>query len=205
MNRYEIANDFKKKFIEQNENVWSRTMKPTYFSINGDETKASTNPYAMENAEHALVVFHYTYTVITQEDCCMVPLFFNANGEIEDYIEIEGWKLSFSKPITALSRYWSTHCYISNDKLNASITVKAWEFDKFFDRIWKLFSVARTCKTQMELDFACKIYNLEKDILELKEKNIKQEAELDAKNTLISAHQELLDRIEEITNPKNQD
>ena len=44
----------------------------------------------MDNAEHGLVIFHNTYTVIFQSDSCMLPLLFNSNGEIEDDIEIDG-------------------------------------------------------------------------------------------------------------------
>ena len=90
MNRYDIAMDFKKKIIEQNENVWSKTIKSSFIAINGNDVKVSSNPFYMENAEHGLVIFHNTYTVIFQSDSCMLPLLFNSNGEIEDDIEIDG-------------------------------------------------------------------------------------------------------------------
>lgn len=60
MNRYDIAMDFKKKFIEQNENVWRKTIKTSFIAINGNDVKVSSNPFSMENAEHGLVIFHYT-------------------------------------------------------------------------------------------------------------------------------------------------
>lgn len=52
MNRYDIAMDFKKKIIEQNENVWSKTIKSSFIAINGNDVKVSSNPFSMENAEH---------------------------------------------------------------------------------------------------------------------------------------------------------
>ena len=65
MNRYDISSDFKKKFVEENKSVWSKSIKPVYFSINGEQAKASSNPYSMEQAGHGLVVFPYVYTVIS--------------------------------------------------------------------------------------------------------------------------------------------
>ena len=76
MNRYDISSDFKKKFVEENKSVWSKSIKPVYFSINGEQAKASSNPYSMEQAGHGLVVFPYVYTVISQKDSSLVPLFF---------------------------------------------------------------------------------------------------------------------------------
>lgn len=200
MNRYELSNDFRKKFVEQNENVWSKTVRPTYFSINDEETRTSSNPYSMENAEHALVVFHYNYTVITSECTSLVPLFFNANGDVEDYIEIDGWRFSFGKPVTALYKCNAISCTFSKDGLSASIRIHPLEFDQSFDRIWKLFCIARTCKTQRELDFLCAMFYREAEILKLKEKNLWQEAELDRQKMVVSAYKGLLDKIQMYVN-----
>lgn len=192
--------DFKKKFIEQNENVWSKTIRPSFISINGDDIKVSTNPYSMEKAEHGLVIFYYTYTVITQNDCCMVPLFFNSNGEIEDYIEIDGWKLYFSKPITALYRCDYCTCYMSKESLKLSITTYPWKLDDEFERIWHLFSVARSCQTQRELDFAYKIFESEGEILSLKEDNLKDKVKIDELNALLDTHNEFIEKIKKLIN-----
>ena len=110
MNRYDIAMDFKKKFIEQNEKVLRQTVKASFISINGNNVKVSRNPFSMEKAEHGLVIFTYSYIVIEREDDCMVPLFFNSNDEIEDYINLDGWKLYFSKPLTALYKCYNFNC-----------------------------------------------------------------------------------------------
>lgn len=48
MNRYDIAMDFKKKFIEQNEKVLRQTVKASFISINGNNVKVSRNPFSME-------------------------------------------------------------------------------------------------------------------------------------------------------------
>lgn len=203
MKRYDIAMDFKKKFIEENENVWSKTVKPSFVSINGDNIKVSANPYAMEDAEHGLVIFHYTYTVVTQTDSCMVPLFFNSNGDVEDFIEIEGWKLFFDKPITEFLRCGYITCHMTKGSLNLDIITHPWALDEEFEKVWHLFSIVRTCNTQKEIDYVYKIYNKDKDILSLKDKNLKAEAKIEALEMLLDAHKDLIDKLKEIVNLKS--
>lgn len=202
MSRYDKAMDFKKKFISENENVLAKTLKLSYVSINGDDVKVSANPYSMEKAEYGLVIFHYNYTVITQSDCCIATLFFNSNGDIEDFIEIGGWKFYFDKPITAQYRCGYRSCYMTNGKLKLDIITHPWKLDDEIERVWKLFSVVRTCDTQKEIDFACKIYYREDDILSLKEKNLKAEAKIDTLEMLLDAHKDLLEKIKEAVNRK---
>lgn len=201
MTRYDVTNVFVKEFIEKNKNVWSSTLRATYFSINADNVKASSFPYSMESAEHALVVYSYVYTVHTQEDSSMFSIFFNANGDIEHYIEIDGWRLSFSSPITSDYRNYGTYCYISKGTIEGEIRIKdERQMDKCFDEIWKLFCKARNCETQQEIDFLIEMYKLNIDINELNDKNIKLEAEIKAKETIISSYKELLHKIEELVN-----
>lgn len=200
MSRYDIAMDFKKKFISENENVSAKTLKPSFVSINGDDVKVSAYPYSMENAEHGLVIFHYTYTVITQTDRCIATLFFNSNGDIEDFIEIDGWKLYFDKPITSQYRCFGRYCHMTNGLLRLSIVTYTWKLDEEIERIWKLFSVVRTCVTQKEIDFVRKIYDRDEDLLSLKEKNLKAEAKIDALEMLLDAHKDLLEKIKELVN-----
>lgn len=203
MSRYEIVNEFRKMFIEQNPSVKKTSLVPTFFSINSENVKASSNQFAFENAERGLVIYTYSYTVITQVDYCLVPLFFDIDGEAEDYIIVDGWKLSFSTPVTASRRCEGVSCYFSKGNLKGKIYDSVNGLVDNFERIWKLFSIVRTCVTQKELDYVCKIYKLEKDINELKEKNLLCEADRDMKNTIISAYQSLLDKIGEIVNQNN--
>lgn len=198
MNRYDIACDFKKKFLEENPCIWKNTIKSSYISINGDTIKVSSNPYAMEESEHGLVIFKYTYTVQTQPDDCLVPLFFNKNGDIEDYIDLGGWTMSFTKPITSSYRCYNIYCYISNGSIKKSIKIDRYKIDQEFEGLWKLFSVARLCKTQLELDYAYKLYKEKQNVLCLKEANIKQAAEIESLKLLTKSYQSLLDSIKEL-------
>lgn len=199
MNRYDISSDYRKKFIEENKSVWSNSIKPVYFSINGDQAKASTNPYSMEQAEHGLVVFPYEYTVITQEDYSLVPLFFSANGDIEDYIVIDGWKLSFSPPTTSMYRCYSTSVYMKKDALSVSIEISPWEVAEEFPRIWKLFCVVKTCNSQVEINYVKKIFEQGIEIDELKSKNLMTEAKNESLNMLITSYKQLLEKISSLT------
>lgn len=202
MNRYDIAMDFKKKFIEQNEKVLRQTVKASFISINGNNVKVSRNPFSMEKAEHGLVIFTYSYIVIEREDDCMVPLFFNSNDEIEDYINLDGWKLYFSKPLTALYRCYNFNCFMTNGLLEISISINPLNLDNEFERIWHLFSIVRTCKTQKEIDFAKKIYQNEKDIQALKETNMRAEAKKEELRMLLDAHKDFIENIKELISGK---
>lgn len=205
MTRYDIAMDFISKFVKRNENVWKNSIKPTFFSINGDEIKKSNIPNSWEEADLGLVLFHYTYTVLTQEDKCIVPLFSLSNGEIEDYVEVDGWNFSFSKPKTALYRCnGEINCYMSNNNLGLVVKSNLWSLDDDFEKIWQLFSIVRTCTTQKEIDFAYKIFKSEKEILSLKCKNLCNEVKIDSLNTLLDAHKDLIEKIKEMTGVKSE-
>lgn len=195
MNRYEIARDYRKKFIDENKSVWSNSIKSVYISINGDNAKASTNPYSMEHAEHELVIFSYLYTVVTQENSSLVPLFFNANGEIEDFIIIDGWKLYFSSPVTSMYRCYNTYVYMVKDGMEIRVDISPWDVAEEFPRIWNLFYIVKNCNSQIEIDYAKKIFKQTIEIDNLKTKNLKAEAKIDSLNMLIASYKELLDKI----------
>jgi hypothetical protein len=128
-----------------------------YFSINGDQAKASSNAYSIEQAEHGLIIFKYWYQVITQYDSCFVPLFFSADGEIEDYIVIDEWKLYFDKPKTSDFRCYGINVYMQKDNLKVSLAFNRSNVEEDFPKIWKLFKIVRNCKSQIELDYVVKI------------------------------------------------
>lgn len=205
MNRYDISSDFKKKFVEENKSVWSKSIKPVYFSINGEQAKASSNPYSMEQAEHGLVVFPYVYTVISQKDSSLVPLFFCANGDIEDYIVIDGWKLSFSAPTTSMYRCHSTSVYMEKDSLSIDVKISSpWNIAKEFPRIWKLFYIVKDCTSQIEVDYAKKFFENELEIENLKSKNLLAEAEIESLNMLITSYKQLLEKISNLADSKKE-
>lgn len=124
MNRYEISYEFRERFITENRKVWRSSVKATYFAINGEEVLPSINPYLMEDSEHGLVIFTYTYIVITNTDCSMVPLFFSSDGTIEDYIIIDDWKFYFSEPMTGMFRRYYTAVYMEKENLSCSVNVE---------------------------------------------------------------------------------
>jgi hypothetical protein len=201
MNRYDISNDYRKKFVEENKSVWSNTIKPVYFSINGNQAKASSNPYSMEQAEHGLVAFTYSYTVISQDSSSLVPLFFNANGDIEDYIIIDGWKLYFSEPITSMYRCYSTLVYMEKGTLKTEVSFNpSWKIVEEFPRIWELFCTVRTCNSQVEIDYVKKIYNQGIEIDDLKSKNLVSEAKIESLNILVDSYKQLLEKISNMLN-----
>lgn len=199
MKRYDIAQDFRKKFIEEHPNVWGETMSPVYFSITGDEAKVSKYHYSIEGAEHALVIFVYSYKVITQYDRSLVALFFHKNGEIEDHIIIDKWKIYFSPPKTHSFKSCTPYVYMEKDGLQASFKLNLNTIDNAFPRIWSLLSIIKECRSQIEINYIQKVYELEEEIDTLRSEKLREKAQTDALNMLLEAHKQLLQRIETLS------
>jgi hypothetical protein len=198
MKRYEISYDYIKKFAQENKNVNEKTIKPLYFSLNDDKAILSSYPYTMEQAKYGLVIFSYTYTVITQLDYSLAPLFFNSNGGIEDYIVIDGWKLYFSKPITSMYRNNGTYVFMEKGILKLEMQISLYDVENEFPRIWELFSVIRKCCSQTEIDCVKKLYDQGIEIENLKTKNLRAETEIDSLKMLTTSYKQLLDKISSI-------
>ena len=58
--------------------------------------------------------------------------------------------------------------------------------------------MARRCKTQLELDYAYKLYKENLNVLSLKEANIKQATEIDSLKLLNKSYQTLIESIKKI-------
>lgn len=198
MKRYEISNDFKEKFIQSHPNVWKNTVKPTYFALDDDSASASDYWYSFENSKYGLVVFSYTYTVQTNNDTSMIPLFFDADGKIDDYITLDGWKLYFSRPYTADLRCGGMYVYMQKGDMSVSCMVSPNDIAKSFPSIWEKFAAVRKCDSQAELDYVNKIFSKDMEIKDLLSRNLKQEAKIDALNQQIESHKNLIKKIEEM-------
>lgn len=198
MKRYEISNDFKEKFIQSHPNVWKNIVKPTFFSLDDDSASASDYWYSFENSKYGLVVFSYTYTVQTNNDTSMIPLFFDADGEIENYIELDGWKLYFSSPYTADLKCGWMYVYMQKDDMSVSCMVSPNDIAKSFPPIWEKFAAVRKCDSQAELDYVNKIYSKDMEIKDLLSRNLKQEAKIEALNQQLESYKNLIKKIEEM-------
>lgn len=79
-----LVNDYKEYIIANNPNVWANSIRQEYLIIDGDSVRTSNVPFALDNAKFALVLFHYTYTVVTQNNNNFFALFVNDEGYAED-------------------------------------------------------------------------------------------------------------------------
>ena len=198
MSRLDIATAFIDKFLRENPSVFKRGLRAAFISINGDVAKVSSYPYSIDKAEHCIILLMYEYNVWQTNDYSYIPLCFNANGDIEDFIEINGWKLSFNKPVTSSWHSGPAQVFIENRE--KKIAVDWYRREDYFPGIWKLFTIAQTCTTQLELDFALKAYKDEIELDCLREKVLKDEAKIDALNIQLSSYKELLEKIELLAN-----
>lgn len=193
-----IADEYRKIFVSENQNVWPN-IRTEYFSIDDDNIYQSTMPFILDKAKVGLVIYRYTYTVISAEDYSFCSLFIKENGEAEDYIEIDGWRFRFDRPITSMYRTYSRAVCISNGVLTLVIKLyQPFEIADKMKRLWELFKLCRKCTTQLELDFLCKMYNQECDLIELSEKNLRQEYEIEKLQAELETHKNLIKKIEQL-------
>lgn len=193
-----IADEYRKIFVSENQNVWPN-IRSEYFSVDDNNINQSTTPFILDTAKIGLVIYRYTYTVLSAQDYSFCSLFIKENGEAEDYIEIDGWRFSFDKPITSMYRTYSKEVRISNGTLKLAIKLyQPFEIVDKMKRLWELFRLCRKCTTQLELDFLCKMYNQECDLTELMDKNLKQENEIEMLKAELETHKNLIKRIEQL-------
>lgn len=65
MNNREIVEDYKNYIISQNKGICPDTITLEYFAIEGDNVRASTIPYILDNTPIGVALYHYKYIVQT--------------------------------------------------------------------------------------------------------------------------------------------
>lgn len=195
-----LVNDYKEYIIANNPNVWANSIRQEFLIIDGDSVRTSNVPFALDNAKFALVLFHYTYTVVTQNNNNFFALFINDEGYAEDYVEIDKWRFEFDKPVTALYRTQSKNLIISKGNLKLKVKVNMVNVAKGFERMWELYAKARECSSQLELDLLKDLYVQKQDLDSVNNKNY----HLCYQNRLleenVKAYEGLLGRISNLVN-----
>lgn len=172
MNNFrKITEEYKSHIINQNPNIWPKTVKMHYFILDGDAVEYSTVPFVLDNAKRAMVLYTYTYTVTTWDDKSFFALFLDSTSSTvaNDHIVIDGWELKFCAPYTSGYRTYGRTLYMSKD--NLSLKVQGYMNDfvgNGFQTYWKLFARVRECTTQKELNMLMELLEAQKNIDELK-------------------------------------
>ena len=172
MNNFrKISEEYKSHIISQNPNIWGQTVKMHYFILDGETVEYSTVPFVLDSAKRAMVIYTYTYTVMTNNDQSFFALFLDsdADNEVNDNLVIDGWKLKFDSPYTSGYRTYGRSLYMSKDNLSLEINDHWSSFlGTRFDTYWKLFARVRECSTQKELNILKELFRTNKDLDELK-------------------------------------
>ena len=172
MNNFrKISEEYKSHIISQNPNIWGQTVKMHYFILDGETVEYSTVPFVLDSAKRAMVIYTYTYTVVTNNDQSFFALFLDsdANNEANDYIVMDGWKLKFDTPYTSGYRTFSRSLNMSKDDLSLEIYSHCSAFtNSGFDTYWKLFARVRECSTQKELNILKELFQAKKGLDDLK-------------------------------------
>lgn len=196
----DIADDYRQRIYKENPKIILGSIHTEYLAINEESVQSSSLPYILDDADIGLVIYLYDYVVIYKDDSSFFALFMTKDGKAEDYIEIDGWRLSFPRPQTGLYRTYSRYAYISKGNLRIGIEVSKYHVANEVQRLWNLFAIARTCNTQLELNFLKKMYEKDSDIKYLQGKNLILENNIEFLHEQINAYKNLLSKIEELVN-----
>ena len=199
----ETAKGFAQMIREEHPKI--RVSDTKYLSFDEENNvRISSYPYNLENSTIVLVICFYTYIVQTQPSSSTFFLFLDKSGWKEDYYIIDGWTITFDRPITSAYHTNYRHCTISKNDLIASFYLKPiWDMAIQIQRVWPYLIRATECKTQKELDFLAEAYRKDIAIEELKEKNLNLEYSLMYERTILEAHQKVLDRTEELVSQRS--
>ena len=201
MNNFKhIFNEYKDSFLNENGSVLKNSLKPVYCIIKNGNIETSDLPFIMDSAEEAFVICRYKYIVITQQDTDFFFLYMNNEGIIDNAIVKDGWILKFKDPQTGPYRsrpYFS----ISKQNLYTEIDINGYELD--VPRMWKLFSEARECTTQLELKFLEKLFDQEAKLEDVTKENAILKYRESLLEERIASYKELLKKIEDLVDIVN--
>lgn len=171
MNNFrKLSEEYKSHIINQNPNIWPKTVKMHYFILDDDAVEYSTVPFVLDNAKRAMVLYTYTYTVTTWDDQSFFALFLDSTSNIEanDHIVIDGWELKFNVPHTSGYRTYGHTLYMSKDNLSLNVNGYMNDFvGNGFETYWKLFARVRECSTQKELNMLKELLEAQKNLDEV--------------------------------------
>ena len=169
-----------------------------YVGLYGD---SATDPMDilddLDDADVIVAFIHYSYSVQTNTDIDYLIAFFSKEAKCDSKISIDGWTLSFdTQHFNNANHTYNKSVIITNDFLRLNLTMYPHLIPQDFDRIWKLFILCQSCKTQLELDYLRKLYYQKTEILELKKESFRIKAENDQYKCLLNSYRELLNKIE---------
>lgn len=170
-----------------------------YYGINedGTVTMSTINPFSLINAKYIVAFVNYNYTRVTAQDSSYLVLF--AKEEIVDNkITIDGWTLSFDKPIFTINYTDNRRIIVQKDNLKVELVEQKWFVRDNFHMFWNFFDAARHCSTNGELELLKKLYDKDKTLAKLTIDNLKQQAKIEMLNETIEAHKGLLNKIEQL-------
>jgi hypothetical protein len=206
MNNFrKISEEYKSHIISQNPNIWGQTVKMHYFILDGDTVEYSTVPFVLDSAKRAMVIYTYTYTVVTSDDRSFFALFLDstANNEADDNLVIDGWKLKFDLPYTSGYRTYGRTLYMSKENLSLEINDHWSDYlGTGFETYWKLFERVRECSTQKELNMLKELFRAKKDIDELKGNMLTEQYKNFVLEERCKAYESLLERVNSMLGEK---
>lgn len=198
-----IANDYLAQIKSQYDCILKGSIKMEYITINNDNlVKVSSTPYILDNAKIAIVIYYYSYLVLTQYDNNYFVLFMDTEGNIDSSLNIGGWKIEFSDPITSSYRTYYKDLTISKSNLSTSISVPKHNVGEIFPKIWELINKVQLCDSQIELDLLEKLYEKEEEIANLEKNNFELRYKNEVMKETMDSYKDLLSHIQELISTK---
>lgn len=199
MNKFQcIANDYLAQIKSQYDCIDKGSIKMEYIAINDNSIKVSSTPYILDNAKVAIVIYYYSYLVWKQFDNNYFVLFMDTEDNIDSSLNIEGWKIEFSEPITSSYRTYGKSLTISKNNLSLSISVPKFDVGEKFPKIWELINKVKQCDSQIELDLLGKLYEREEEIAHLEKDNFVLRYKNEVMEETMKSYKDLLSKIQEL-------
>lgn len=188
--------------------IYRTTLRYVGIDENLKATELSTSPLVFQNSVYGVVFLEYTYIKQTQDDNSFFALFIS-EGKANDYIEENGWKMKFDKPIVEFNKTNGRCLLLSKSDLNIEIkfldwdyTNVCWKIESQMGNCFKLFKMAQQCTTQQELNFLLEMFHKDKKIECLNQKLLKEQMNLYYKEETIKGYKEMLDEIKALIENK---
>lgn len=164
-------------------------------------TGLSNSPIPFHNSVYGIVFFEYTYIKQTQEDSSFFALFVSENN-VNEYLEENGWRMQFDRPITESYRTCGRRLIINKSNLKIEIsfpnwdyTNQCWEIENKMEDCFNLFKKAQLCTTQRELDFLVELFSKREEIKSLNKQLIAEKMSNVYKEKAIEGYKAMLDEI----------
>ncbi len=176
---------------------------PIYLAINADDSIESSNLwFILNDATFAVILYPYTYRVLTAEDTSAFVLFIDDKGHCSDNIYVNGWNIRFDSPKERFYRTYNRYATISKSGHEITLATPGRSLTlSAFTKIWNYFKlISNKNDDYASLYLYKELYDKDIIIESLKNESVRKEYERLIAKSLLKANEALLENLKQIIN-----